>query len=44
MRWAGHKEMRNKYILVGKPERKLEHWRHSHIWKENLKVELKELG
>ena len=46
MRWAGHvAEKRGIYrVLMGKPESKRPLGRLRHRWKDNIKVDLKELG
>jgi len=50
IRWMGGTlacmgEMRNTYrILVRKPEGKRPLWKPMHGWKENIKMDLKELG
>jgi hypothetical protein len=37
-------EMRNSYILVGKPEGKRPLGRPRHRWEDNIKMDLRELG
>jgi hypothetical protein len=49
MRWVGHVERlgerRGVYmVLVGKPEKKRPLWRPKRIWKNNIKIVLKEVG
>jgi hypothetical protein len=49
MRWAGHVahmgERRDIHgILVGKPEGKRPLGRHRHRWKDNIKMDLQEVG
>jgi len=49
MRWAGHVarmgERRDVYrVLVGKPERKRALERPRHRWKDNIKMDLEEVG
>ena len=49
MRWAGHVarigEKRGVYrVLVGKPERKILLERPRHRWKNNIKMDLQEVG
>jgi hypothetical protein len=49
MRWAGHVarigEKRNAYrILVGKPEGKRPLGRPRHMWMDNIKIDLREIG
>jgi hypothetical protein len=49
MIWAGHVarmgEDRGMYrVLVGKPEGKRALWRPRHIWEDNIKIDLQEVG
>jgi hypothetical protein len=49
MRWAGHvesmDETRSAYrVLVGKPEGKRPHLRTRRRWKNNIKMDLQEMG
>jgi len=49
VRWARHVarmvELRNAYnILVGKPERKGSLGRHRCTWKDNIRMDLREIG
>jgi len=49
MKWAGHVtcmgERRGAYgVLVGKPEGKRPFGRHKHIWENNIKMDLHEVG
>jgi hypothetical protein len=49
MRWVGHVvrmgEVRGAYnILVGRPEGRRPPGRHRHIWDDNIKMDLREIG
>jgi len=49
MRWVGHAvhmgERRGEYsVLVGKPEGKRPLGRPRHIWEDNIKIDLQEVG
>jgi hypothetical protein len=48
MRWVGyaaHRDMRNAYrICIGKPERKMPFERPRYRWKDNMRMEVREIG
>jgi hypothetical protein len=49
MKWVGHVarvvEMRNAYkILVGESEGRRQLWRSRHIWEDNIRMDLRDIG